>query len=119
MLKMILILILPIISYSAESGLPFIINNKTSGRPLYSDEIYQVDMKGKNKHPKSEIKSEETVKYIPYAEVQKLLTDARETICKVNPKGEFKVWLKVDASNKIFGFGASGEAGIEVLIKCI
>lgn len=107
-----------------EKTLPFIISESPavlyySGKPPREVSMGAREAIASTKNnPNNNSKSKDSVKNIAVTKITELLNDAREAICGVNPHGEFKVWLKLDASEKVLGFGTSGEAGVEVLVKC-
>ena len=62
--------------------------------------------------------SKEKVSEVKSEEIGKLLKSIKDEICNTIIEGEFKVWIKGEASGKIIGVGASSESGIEVKVKC-
>lgn len=60
----------------------------------------------------------EKVAHFAASGLKKLVKTFKEDICKSNSKGEFEITLKVDASGKVLGIGASGEGGLKALIRC-
>lgn len=64
------------------------------------------------------IVSKEKVSEVKSAEIGKIIKSVKDEICKTITEGEFKVWIKGEASGKIIGIGASSESGIEVTVKC-
>jgi hypothetical protein len=63
--------------------------------------------------------SKEKVSEVKSEEIGKIIKSVKDEICKTISEGEFKVWIKGEASGKIIGIGASSESGIEVTVKCI
>ena len=55
---------------------------------------------------------------VPASEISRVIKEVKSEICNTIKTGEFKIWLKGEASGKLLGIGASSESGIEVSVKC-
>lgn len=81
----------------------------------FPGEIEIMGQKGeKGKAAKKTTQSEE----VEATKVAELVKSIRDSICDGIGKGNFRVWLKFDASKKILGIGTSAEGGVEVSVNC-
>lgn len=64
------------------------------------------------------VKKKSETKMVKASKITEIVKNIRTSLCNAVKKGEFKVWLKVDAEGKLFGVGVGTEGGIEVTVQC-
>ena len=113
-------------------------NEKSSKIPFIYNKTYIINDKGKaisesdsefslllhsqkklrDKHNCDKSYTRQETESIDASILTELVQIIKNSLCAAIEDGEFKVWLKFDASGKVLGIGASSEGGIEATIKC-
>ena len=111
------ILLVGSISIADDATVQFTVKQQTvkAVGSTVTDFLYMI--KDKNGQTMAVMQSDKTVS-VPASEIGKTIRTVKNEICNTIENGEFKVWLKGEASGKILSIGASSESGIEVTVKC-
>jgi hypothetical protein len=104
--------------HAKETKFPFIVKQR-SVKVLNAEEIEFLNSTRDPKTGKITMVTEnEKMVEISGNQISTIIHELKTEMCSVIEDGEFKVWLKGEASGKLFGIGASSESGIEVTVKC-
>lgn len=106
--------------YAKDNKIPFIINETSTYYDTFpsSGNTSSASQASQAMQAYRVTRTTEKIVNVDPSEISKILKSVRDEICNTIKDGEFKVWLKGEASGKILGVGASSESGIEVTVKC-
>lgn len=105
-------------AFAKDAKVPFIVKQQTVKALGETDAEFLYAIKDpKTGRTMAVMQSDKSVE-VPASEIGQIIKDVKVEVCKTIENGEFKVWLKGEASGKVLGIGASSESGIEVTVKC-
>ncbi len=104
--------------YAKDAKIPFIVKQQTVKMLGQGDSEFLYMMKDPKTGQTMAVMQSDKAVEVPAGEISKIVKDVKNEICNTIENGEFKLWLKGEASGKILGIGASSESGIEVTVKC-
>lgn len=105
-------------AFARDTKIPFIIRQQAVKAVGQTDGEFLYAIKDPRTGQTMAVMQSEKVVHVPANEIGQVIKDVKNQVCNTIEDGEFKIWLKGEASGKVLGIGTSAESGIEVTVKC-